>query len=62
MKPKVDVAKCIGCGTCEALCPEVFKMNDKGISEVLKAEYEKYTGPINEAVNNCPVTAISLEE
>jgi len=28
MKPTVDQELCIGCGTCQELCPEVFEVQD----------------------------------
>lgn len=58
-KPEVNEDLCIGCGTCEALCPSVFKMED-GKSKVVAEE----CGDCNcqEAVDNCPVNAISIVE
>ncbi|PIZ90306.1 ferredoxin, partial [bacterium (Candidatus Moisslbacteria) CG_4_10_14_0_2_um_filter_36_61] len=29
-KIKLDKEKCIGCGSCAAVCPEVFKVGDDG--------------------------------
>jgi len=29
---------CIGCGTCEALCPSVFKLNQAGKAEVIRQD------------------------
>ena len=58
-KVKVDENLCIGCGTCEALCPGVFKMDmDAGKSKVVAEE----CGDCNcqEAVDSCPVSAISM--
>ena len=53
---------CIGCGACEAVCPQVFRINSYEIAEA-------YTNPIpqdaekltKEAAKNCPVAAITLE-
>lgn len=63
MKAKVDENACIGCGLCESTCPEVFKMNDDNIAEVIvdqvPAEAE---ASCREAEENCPTDAISLEE
>lgn len=58
-KVEVNHDLCIGCGTCEALCPEVFQMED-GKSKVVAQE----CGNCNcqEAVENCPVSAISMTE
>jgi ferredoxin len=53
---------CIGCGSCEAICPEVFKLDSKkGKSTVIRPE----GGPndlIEEAMEACPVSCISLVE
>ena len=57
-KAKVNHELCIGCGTCESMCPQVFKLVD-GKSTVISEE----CGECNcqEAVDACPVGAISLE-
>ena len=49
--------KCIGCGTCAAVAPEIFKV--EGVpAEIIKKltpeDKEKY----DEAKKSCPVTAI----
>jgi ferredoxin len=58
----VDQDECIGCGTCERICPEVFQLNEEtGTSEVIKPE----GGPedlIEEAIDSCPVEAIHWQE
>jgi ferredoxin len=58
----VDEDTCIGCGTCEGICPEVFQLNEqKGVSEVIKPE----GGPedlIQDAIDSCPAEAISWQE
>jgi ferredoxin len=57
-KAKVNEELCIGCGTCESLCPNVFKIED-GKSKVVTED----CGECNcqEVVDSCPVGAISLE-
>ena len=30
MKFKVDKDSCIGCGACQAICGEIFEINDDG--------------------------------
>lgn len=55
----VDQNKCIGCGACVAINPENFDFNDDGLSEV------KDENPVDktiEAVEACPVFAISIED
>lgn len=57
-KVKVNAELCIGCGTCESLCPNVFKIED-GKSRVIAEECGECD--CQEAVDSCPVAAISLE-
>jgi ferredoxin len=33
-KPVVNQEDCISCGLCAEVCPEVFRLNDKDLSEV----------------------------
>ena len=58
----IDEEECIGCGTCEDLCEEVFKLNEEtDKAEVIKPE----GGPedlIQEAIDSCPVECIHWEE
>ena len=57
---KVDKNKCIGCGACTASCPEVFELEDDGKSHVKSgADLSKNAKCIDEAIANCPVSAIS---
>ena len=58
----LDQDECIGCGSCEEICPEVFKLNeDTEKADVIKPE----GGPedlIQEAIDTCPVSCIQWEE
>ncbi|MDP4126467.1 MAG: ferredoxin [Bacillota bacterium] len=53
---------CTGCGTCVAICEEVFRINSFNMAEA-------YTNPVpqdiekkaKDAANICPVAAITLE-
>ncbi|WP_028575425.1 ferredoxin [Desulfonatronovibrio hydrogenovorans] len=58
-KVAIDVDECIGCGTCESICPEVFSLDEEsGKSQIIKAE----GGPqelIQEAIDSCPAQCIS---
>ncbi|MCD4762280.1 ferredoxin [bacterium] len=59
MAVKVDQEKCIGCGRCTELCPEVFKLNEEGKSTVIKTEGADCA---LQAADECPVEAIFVEE
>lgn len=60
-KVKVDQDLCIGCGTCVALCSNVFKLNDEGKAVVKKdADYEGCD--IEDMIDSCPVEVISKVE
>jgi len=61
-KPIVNQETCIGCGTCESICPAVFKVNDSGKAQVQSADYDANKDAIQESIDSCPVTAISWEE
>lgn len=56
---EIDAEACIGCGTCESIAPDYFKIVD-GVSEVIKEYNENDAEDIEEAINNCPVQAILL--
>lgn len=56
----VDRETCIGCGSCEVTAPEYFEMKG-GLSHVKKAYDEKDADLIEQAINECPVQAISLK-
>jgi ferredoxin len=60
---KVKVEGCIGCGACLGVAPDVFKMNDQGMSTPknpeVKAELEESA---RDAMEVCPVGAISEVE
>ena len=61
-KVHIDEDECIGCGSCEEICPEVFQLNsDSGKAKVIKPE----GGPedfMEEAIESCPVSCISWED
>lgn len=52
---------CISCGTCEAICPKVFKVTD--VSNVIEgANLKENKELIKEAAEICPVSVIKYEE
>ena len=67
---EVDQSTCIGCGTCQAVCSNVFELNDENKSQIVD-EYrtdESNKGAVTEdiscvkdAEDRCPVNAITVE-
>jgi ferredoxin len=60
-KPVVDKAKCIGCGTCVALAAKSFKMDADGKSVAIDPAGDD-EATIQNAIDSCPVAAISWKE
>lgn len=56
-KIKIDKDKCIGCGSCEAVCPKAFTLKDG--KAIVKAQPKKITCE-KEAADSCPVEAIEI--
>jgi len=53
----VNLATCEGCGTCEALCPEIFELKDE------KAFVIDESGgdcDLDDCVQSCPTDAIII--
>lgn len=62
MKVKVNDDACIGCGACTAIAPEVFEMNDEGLSTTIVDEVsEDSIDNAKEAIESCPTGAIEEE-
>lgn len=61
MKAKVDTDTCIGCGLCEQLCPDVFKMEDDKAVVTVEIVPDGAADTCRDAAEQCPVTAITVE-
>jgi len=59
-KPYIDQEECVGCGNCEEMCPEVFRLNEDGEAEVHDPEGAS-EDKIQEALDSCPVECIHWE-
>lgn len=60
MKAKVIRDNCIGCGACQAIAPNIFEIDDEGISiakvtEVPNDDQEDF----KDALESCPTGAIT---
>lgn len=56
----IDAELCIGCESCVELCPDVFAMNADGDKAVV-TNPDAASDCVQEAIDTCPVTAISEE-
>lgn len=64
--------KCIGCGSCQALCPKYWKMADDGKVDLLGSKQNPGTENFEleikdiecnqEAVDSCPAQCIHMEK
>ena len=66
MNIKIDQEKCIGCGSCTAVCPELFELVGEDNKAQVKEKTEGQAGMndkcVQEAVDICPVQAIEIEK
>ena len=59
MKCKVNKDVCIGCGACQAICDEVFQIDDDGVATVVTNEIsDDLVESVIDAKEGCPVGAI----
>ena len=62
MKVKVNSEACIGCGACVSVSPEVFEINDDGLSKAKVEEVsEDKVQEVTDAKDSCPTGAIETE-
>ena len=55
---EVDREKCIGCGYCVSVCPEVFDLDKDGKCRIKDKNSKKACA--KEAAEGCPVEAIKI--
>ena len=63
MKINIDQDKCLRCGMCTGIAMDVFDFDDEGNIKVNEEKItEENSDSVNDAVNSCPVGAITKEE
>jgi ferredoxin len=63
MKVRVDTSKCSGIGLCEVAAPTVFEVGDDGQARAINADPpEDDRAAVEQAVQECPTGALSIEE
>jgi len=72
MKIILEREKCIGCGSCEAMCPKYWKMADDGRVDLLGSKAKPKTDIFElesekiecnqEAADVCPVQCIRIDK
>ena len=54
----MDEEECIGCGSCEDICPEVFKLNKETEKSIVTKPEGGPEELIQEAMLECPMSCI----
>lgn len=61
MRAKVNKDMCIGCGLCTGIADGVFEIGDDGKAEAIVDTTDENKAVVEDAINSCPVSAISEE-
>lgn len=65
MRIHVDRNKCTGIGLCEAVCPELFEVDDDGVLQLIRGEEipdDVEADQIDSAISGCPTAALSKSD
>ena len=65
MKIKINQEDCIGCGSCSAICPDVFDLNKENKAVIKNTDTDQGETDeecVKEAVDICPIDVIKIEE
>jgi len=57
--------KCVGCGLCTDICPEIFQLRTSGIvlkKQVIEEDEQEVLKKVRKAIELCPVGAIDIVE
>ncbi len=62
MKTAVDPHLCIGCELCVQICPDIFAMEENLATVIVDEVPADIEPPCREAMETCPLNAITVEE
>ncbi len=63
MRIVVDRSKCSSIGLCEATAPDIFEISPDGVLTILMDEVpESRRTDLEQACENCPTQALSIED
>ena len=57
---KINKDKCIGCGTCVSLYPDLFEMGADGKARIIDGINDMDKNRIKEIVASCPMAAVKI--
>ena len=62
MELQINKDKCLGCGMCVGINPDVFDFDDDGLARVDNSKIsEDNKDEVKNAIDSCPVNAIEEE-
>ena len=60
---KVTISEeCVSCGLCVDICPDVFEMGTEYAQVKMASIPEKFEAAVRQAAEECPVSAIAVEQ